>query len=538
VEVRSNVCKASLKGEDAPASPRAQRRPPAGVLALGLLVCLTSVPVAFERVDAQEASLLSAVLPGSRTVQVGRTATAFATIINVGTATASDCGIAPTTPVPASFSFQTTDPATNAPTGNPNSPVPISPGAAQSFVIAFTPTADIAPTDVALAFTCSNTSPAPVVTGLNTLLLSATTLPSPDIIALGATPTNDGIVTIPGPPGTAAFSVATSNVGASSQVTVTADTGSAIIPVLLTICQTNPLTAACLSPPSATVATFVDVGATPTFAVFLNALAGTVFDPAKSRVFIRFRDLAGASRGATSVAARTASPGGEKIYIGYYAEDAGNNPEDPTIGSLLVRLPSGDGGFAGQMPFTYLGCTGSRSIGLITGSRSSGSLAGSWGGPVDGTMVGGTFAGSADVLTDIIAGTYTNASGKLRISVGLCHYYVAAFGTWKAFGSLTSLPPSFVAQATAGAMPIMAWPSLGSGTVYAVRVFDENCLKTNPSAEACFMGEAFTLDLTAHYPLSFPGATALAVDGSYLILVTGATASGDFLGFSSVRLQL
>src|SRR5262249_20237988 len=59
-------------------------------------------------------SLAAAVLPGSRSVQVGSPATAFATVINLSLAAASACGITPVTNVPATFAYQTTDPLTNA----------------------------------------------------------------------------------------------------------------------------------------------------------------------------------------------------------------------------------------------------------------------------------------------------------------------------------------------------------------------------------------------------------------------------------------
>ena len=53
-------------------------------------------------------TVLAAVLPSSRSVEVNTPATAFATIINSGTADATGCGITPaTTPViPATFLYQ------------------------------------------------------------------------------------------------------------------------------------------------------------------------------------------------------------------------------------------------------------------------------------------------------------------------------------------------------------------------------------------------------------------------------------------------
>jgi len=93
-------------------------------------------------------NVLAALLPSSRSVQINKPATAFTTIINTGQAIAAACSIAPLTSVPASFVYQTTDPATNQITGLPNAPTNIGAGAAQSFVLAVTPTAPISPTDL------------------------------------------------------------------------------------------------------------------------------------------------------------------------------------------------------------------------------------------------------------------------------------------------------------------------------------------------------------------------------------------------------
>jgi hypothetical protein len=251
--------------------------------------------------------LVSAVLPVSRAAQVGSTITAFATIINAGSVTATGCGIGLASNVPASFSYQTTDPATNGLTGTPNTPVSIGPGAPRTYVFSLTPTAAFAATDVQLRFACANADPAAVLTGINTLLLSASTTPTPDVIALAATVSRDGIANIPGPSGTGAFAVASANVGSAGTITVTTDTGSVTVPVTVTLCQTNPSTSACLQPPGSTTTTAIGAGATPTFAVFVAGSGTAVpFSPAVNRVFVRFRDSASnAVLGATSVAIKT-----------------------------------------------------------------------------------------------------------------------------------------------------------------------------------------------------------------------------------------
>jgi len=251
------------------------------------------------------ADLAASVLPVSRSVQVGDSATAFATVINTLTTVASSCGIAPLSNVAADFSYQTTDSATNTPTGTADTPVDIAPGEFQSYVIAFTPTAAFDSTDVQLSFECANTNPAPVTVGLNTLLLSASITPVSDIVALSATPTGDGIVALPGSLGANAFAVATVNVGSQDTITVSADTGTATVPVSLSVCESNPATGECLSAAAASVTSSIDAGATPTFSVFVTGSGTVPFDPATNRIFVRFRDAGDVTRGSTSVAVRT-----------------------------------------------------------------------------------------------------------------------------------------------------------------------------------------------------------------------------------------
>lgn len=99
----------------------------------------TTVTASFVANSASNLTLVAAVLPTSRSVEIVATPTAFATIIDAGPADAATCTIAPATSIPASFLFQTTDPTTNALTGTPNTPANIAAGQAQSLVIALTP---------------------------------------------------------------------------------------------------------------------------------------------------------------------------------------------------------------------------------------------------------------------------------------------------------------------------------------------------------------------------------------------------------------
>jgi len=256
------------------------------------------------RLVASTSSLVAAVLPSSRSVTIRTAATAFATIINPNDVTATGCGLSLGTPIPGDFAYQTTDAATNALTGSPNTPVSIPPFASQSFVFAVTPSAAFPSTDVALRFSCANVDPAVVTPGLTTLLLSSSTSPVPDVIALAATVGNVGAVEVSIPADTGSFAVASANVGSAGSITVSADTGMVSLPVSLRVCQTDAVTSVCLAPPSATVTLHLGAGGTASFGVFVTASGSIPFDPATNRVFVRFTE-GPVTRGLTSVAVST-----------------------------------------------------------------------------------------------------------------------------------------------------------------------------------------------------------------------------------------
>jgi hypothetical protein len=252
-------------------------------------------------------SLAAAVLPGSRAVQVGQAATAFATILATGPGTAAGCAIAPTNAPPGTaFSYQQTN-AANVPIGTPNTPANIPGGGSQSFVFSLTPNQPFAATELHFAFDCTNTAPAADAPGVNTFLLTSSSGPTPDIVALAAAPGGQGIVTIPGTQGTGFFAVATVNVGSGGLITATADTGSAILPVALSLCQTNPVNGVCINPsaPAPSVTAQINPNETPTFAIFAQGGGTIPFNPGVNRINVRFMTQGGGTVGSTSVALRT-----------------------------------------------------------------------------------------------------------------------------------------------------------------------------------------------------------------------------------------
>ncbi len=249
--------------------------------------------------------LTAAVLPGARSVQTGTTATAFATIINAGTATGMACRIGLNAPL-VDFHYQTTNPANNAATGTPDTPVDIGPGVSQSFVISLTRDLAIQPTFFDIGYFCANSNPAPVYVGVDTITLRISDTLPPDIIAVAATATNDGIVDVPSATGTGAFAIATTNIGASATITaqVFLTTTGADLPISLGICQTNPRTAVCLAPPAQSVTTVINQGDQPTFSVFATGSGTVPFDPVNNRINVFFVQNDVIS-GLTSVAVRT-----------------------------------------------------------------------------------------------------------------------------------------------------------------------------------------------------------------------------------------
>ena len=254
--------------------------------------------------------LVASVLPGSRSVQLGNPATVLATMINSGSATLSNCGITlpVTAPAGISLSFQTTSPNTNALTGSPNTTVAI-PGnnGLQTFLITFGSTQAFSVPQMPIAFLCAGSTAvqeASIVPGVDTVDLTMSTAPTADVIALAATPSQNGVLQVP-VGGANAFAVATSNVGAGAALTASVDTGAASLPLLVELCQSNPANGQCLSPAAASVSLTDAAGATPTFSIFASAGGAIPFSPATNRIFVRFKDSSGGLHGSTSVAVQT-----------------------------------------------------------------------------------------------------------------------------------------------------------------------------------------------------------------------------------------
>jgi len=261
-----------------------------------------------EIIPVTNSPVVASILPDSRSVQVGSTATVFANMVNDSSVTLSDCEMTLPTNAPAglAMNFQTTNPSTNAPTGSPNTPASLTPGGTQTFVLSFASSSAVSVQGLEPVFECASTWSVNIIPGVNTADLSFSATPTADVIALAATASNNGIVAVPFSSGSSgAFAVATDNLGAATSITATANTGEANLPITVTLCQTDPTTAACLAPPAASVNVSDPAGATLTFSVFVAASSAVPFDPASTRIFVQLTDASNALRGATSVAVET-----------------------------------------------------------------------------------------------------------------------------------------------------------------------------------------------------------------------------------------
>lgn len=248
--------------------------------------------------------MLSAILPTSRFITRGEAVTAFMTVFNPNSIMVEECKIQHHGPDRDTFSYQTTDPATNAPVGNVNTPVNIPAGAFQTFIIALTPSTDIANIVFAPFASCANAPMSAVTEGLNTVSLGADTTGGPDLIALSATLNNNGIVDVPdGEFGV--FSVATINIGGPGDAVVSASSLDPSLPATALVCQTDAA-GLCMENPSQNVNVSIAANGTPTFGVFVLTGYPTSFAPGK-RFQFEMR-VGGSLRGATSVAVRDMAP--------------------------------------------------------------------------------------------------------------------------------------------------------------------------------------------------------------------------------------
>jgi hypothetical protein len=80
------------------------------------------------------------------------------------------------------------------------------------------------------------------------------------------------------------------------------------LPLILTICQTDPSTGECTNPPIAgsSTTTTISTNEIVTYTIFVTGTGAVVpFDPANNRLIMRLKTPDGVTRGATNVAVQT-----------------------------------------------------------------------------------------------------------------------------------------------------------------------------------------------------------------------------------------
>lgn len=177
--------------------------------------------------------------------------------------------------------------------------------------------------------------------------------------------------------------------------------------------------------------------------------------------------LSGAACAPGAMAAAPLPPGG--LYVGYYQESALTNPEDPTPGAFVLRLPEQDAAFSGAMFFTFVGCQNSN-VGAVKGVKAGKMLSGTWSGTIDNSAQSGAYEGSYDKGSGAYRGRYSNAGGKqFRDIEGCVKYYIGPDGSWEMFPAEQNQPANFK-LGLAGKQ--VSWPAVPNTAMTLVYVID------------------------------------------------------------------
>lgn len=271
-------------------------------------------------------SIVAAVTPVARRGVVNAPLTAFATLINSGSATATNCSIAkPSGSQPYTFAFAERIISGNSITLGPtNRAVNIGAGQAKHFLMTYVPTGAMS-ANLQMVFDCANTNPAPTYLGVNSFNLVATTTIGADVLATAVTSTNDGRLRIPATTnGGNIAAMAAMNIGPTATLTARVSSipvgGSGPeLPLVMGLCQTNAQ-GACMQPPTTAPITFsATKNQVVTFSAFVGYKGQAVADnPARNRLYIHFSQ-GSTSVGSAAVAVYTVPPGSQGAVAGQTA---------------------------------------------------------------------------------------------------------------------------------------------------------------------------------------------------------------------------
>lgn len=217
-------------------------------------------------------------------------------VINSETAAATGMSVTQASSLPATVSYQQWN--GTAFTGSLNTPVDIIAGSTANFVVTINATAAFNSSSMTFNVSSTNGATAPI-SGVNTLTISASAIPSADVIMMSNSLAVSTAVNTP-----TVFAVATANVGGANAtgVSLVLSVPTSISGLSYQVNETYPANGTIKGPATGLT---IAVGGTPTFAVFVTPAVAIANDPANNRITLQLIDGSGKVIGAQSVAVST-----------------------------------------------------------------------------------------------------------------------------------------------------------------------------------------------------------------------------------------
>lgn len=224
-----------------------------------------------------------------------------------------------------------------------------------------------------------------------------------------------------------------------------------------------------------------------------------------------------------AAAGPAAAPGG--LYVGYYQEDALTNPEDPTPGAFVLKLPDEDAAFGGAMYFTFVGCQSSN-VGAVKGVKAGTALTGTWSGTIDNSAQSGAYTGTYDKGSRTYRGNYSVSAGKQHKNIeGCIQYYIAPKGTWEMYAVEQNQPASFKLDLAGGQVSWQAVPNTAMTLVYVIDTAVALAGSGNPiKVQTIVPGAVTKFDLRG---------AKLAKGKEYIVVALASTARAQRAAFAS-----
>ncbi|PIW31934.1 MAG: hypothetical protein COW29_00365 [Rhodobacterales bacterium CG15_BIG_FIL_POST_REV_8_21_14_020_59_13] len=341
--------------------------------ALFFVFAVLAVPASAEAQTYRADAVQFSMLPSSRSVGIGETATVFGTALS--TVPQSDCELVLGEGAPgATLSWRLLDENNQITNDNQNAHFPLTGassanpgGVPQNLLVAITSPAALNNADVDIFTRCANTAPNPafdyyrnpLFPGVNTLLLNVSAVPVPDILVIGQSLTADGYVRIPAAGARRPAAIAAVNIGAAGSVTVSANTGNFSLPVSINLCETDS-NGICTSARAETLEVNFGTNQVRTFNVFVQSDGehGVADLPGLARVYFEFgipapaSDIANAVSLDTDSAAQLSTRYGATSFAVIAAAPVTSG--DAIAGVYRGLIFGGNGGPFGSFPATIV----------------------------------------------------------------------------------------------------------------------------------------------------------------------------------------